>query len=1293
MKTGDLVAGRFSLQELAAEGGMGKVFRALDRVSREEVALKSFGPAMGIDRAAREIDVLSRLEHPNIVRHVASGISLEGELYLAMEWLDGEPLDARIARDALSVDEALQLGEALAVALAAAHAAGVVHRDVKPDNVVLVGGAVDRPKLVDFGLARVERGAQLTSAGMVLGTPAYMAPEQVRGGTVDARADLFGLGVLLYEAIAGTPPFSAAHPLGVMAKILLEPAPALTSPEGDVPPALAGLVAKLLEKEPEARPASALEVASVIARLREARDRSGRASAAPGSLTPESLGRISALPASAALGRREMRLSSVLLVAPFDEALFDEAHGFGIEATGASAYEQLLGAVHRHAAELERLADGALLVLVPGLDEALDQAARAARCALDVRRILPRQPMVLVTGRSQRGERLPVGELLDRGAALLARRVTKAALARGGVGVDAATAALLERAFVVHDDGTHLSLVSERDLAREQGLHASKLAPFVGRAAELTELCAALDACARTHRAEARWVRGAVGAGKTRLARAARELLAEREPARTVLAARGEVVRREVPLGLAARALEGLFGIELGEGLDGARRRIQARVEASVAPEQALRVASFLGELVGVPFDDEALPLLRSARADRIRVGDQLRAAWREFLEAELGLGPVVFLIDDLELADAPSLELFGASLREHAERALAIVAFSRDDAAAPAWPSLHAVELGALAPHDAAALARAALGERATDDAVARIVAQADGSPLALEELSLAELEGRAHRTPPTLLALAQARLAALGDEERRTLRAASIFGGRFDARAVSALLAADELEPVARELDALTERGVLWRSASGGARYAFRSSLLRDAAYLSLTDEDRELGHRLAASHLAEHGQARDAPVVAHHFEAGAEPRQAAIWFAKAAELALEANAFERAAELAGRGALAGASGALLGRVRLLETEAFRHAGRNVEMFRAGVSGMEHLPLRSPPWWTAYANAVLGAIRLGEKAELSRLAAMASSGALVDLPAATARAAHYLQFAGQREPADELLAAVSQKLGAFAEDPARWAWAYRAHATKALLGGDVGAYLAQLELAVRSFASSGDVRELTLERANLGFARSELGLYEEAEAVLREAIASAERLGLAHTVAVGTQNLGVAIAKQGRLAEGRALLEEALERFTSQRNARMAGNTRSSLSRVWLAMGEAAKALEAGLQGVVDLELVPPLLPGALASAARARLALGETVRALDEAREAASRMVALGQVDEGEALVRLVLAEALEASGLHDEARTAIGAARERLLGRAAKLTEPAWRASFLERVEENRRTLELACSWEV
>ena len=1288
MKSGEVIAGRFALQELAAEGGMGSVHRALDLSNGREVALKSFGAAMGIDRAAREIDVLARLEHPGIVRHVASGISLDGELFLAMEWLEGEALSARIARGALSIEEALELGEALALALEAAHAAGVVHRDVKPDNVVLAFGSVAHPKLVDFGLARVERGARLTSSGMVLGTPAYMAPEQVRGGEIDPRADLFGLGVLLYEAIAGAPPFSAAHPLGVMAKILLEPAPPLRSRGEELPSALAELVASMLEKEPEARPASARAVADVLASLRERRASEGRASLAPASLAPASLAPASLAPASAALGRREMRLSSVLLVAPLDESLFEGGSSFGVEQTGASAYEQLLSAVGRHAAELERLPDGALLVLVSGRDEALEQSARAARCALDVRRILPRQPMVLVTGRSERGERVPVGELLDRGAGLLARRVSKAALARGGVGVDAVTAGLLERAFVLRGEGVELSLLAERERTDEQEQSTAEPAPLVGRGAELRELASLVEACARDRRARACLVRGAVGIGKTRLARALREHIAER--ACTLLTARGEPARAGVPLGLASRALEGLFGLDLAQGVEAARARILERVAASVGAAEALRVACFVGELVGVPFADEALSLLRSARADRIRMGDQIRAAWHDLVAGELRLRPVVFVLDDLELADAPSLELFAAALRDHRERALAIVAFSRADVDA-GWTGLEVRELGPLEPGDAEALARAALGARATDEAALRIVEQSDGSPLAIEQLALAELEGRAHLTPPTLLALAQARLAGLDEEQRLRLRAASIFGGRFEPRGVAALLSGTELGALEAGLEALCAVGLLSRSASGAARYAFRSSLLRDAAYATLTDEDRELGHRLAAGYLAEHAQARDAPIVAHHYDAGGDPRQAAIWFAKAAELALEANAFERAAELAGRGALAGATGMLLGRVRLLETEAFRHAGRNAEMLRAGLSGMEHLPLRSPPWWTAYANAVLGAIRLGEKAELARLAAMASSGVLADLPAAAARAAHYLQFAGQREPADELLAAVSQKLGAFAEDPARWGWAYRAHATRALLGGDVGGYLAQLELAVRSFATSGDVRELTLERANLGFARSELGLYEEAVHVLKEALTSAERLGLAHTAAVATQNLGVALAKLGQHEQGRALLEEALRRFTAQRNARMAGNTRSSSSRVLLAMGDAQGALELALAGVADLELVPPLLPGALACAARARLALGDTERALDEARDAASRVVALGQVDEGEALVRLVLAEALEANGLHDEARTAIGAARERLLARAAKLTEPAWRRSFLERVVENRLTLELAEAW--
>jgi tetratricopeptide (TPR) repeat protein len=709
-----------------------------------------------------------------------------------------------------------------------------------------------------------------------------------------------------------------------------------------------------------------------------------------------------------------------------------------------------------------------------------------------------------------------------------------------------------------------------------------------------------------------------------------------------------------------------------------------------VEAREADRVARFLAELVGVPFEASD-GLLASARGDRVRMGDQIRAAWHDLLAGELAVSPVTIVLDDLHHADAASIELLGASLRRHADRPLAVLGFFGRGASLPSWPRTIEASLGPLDGASAAELASSLLPGRGADAVVDRIVRQAEGIPLAIEELAVAEIEGRAHRTPPTLLALAQARLGALDDESRRLLRAGSVFRGDFAPEALAALVEADAPPDVVERLESLVDEGILVRSSRGAAqaRYTFVSSMVRDAAYAMLTDDDRALGHLLAAGYFAATAGPREAPIVAYHYEAAGDRRKSAIWFARAAELALEGNEFARAAELASRGAMAGASGALLGHVRVVETEANRHAGRNAQMLESALAALDHLPPDGASWWTAYADAVLGAIRLGEKQRLGDLARMPATCALSSLPAAGARAAHYLMFAGLREPAAALLGAVS--LEGSAGDPAQWAWACRARATEALLQGDIGRYLEQLEGAVRSFAASGDVRELTLERANVGFARVELGLYEEAEEVLRASIASAEQLGLAHTAAVGCQNLGSALARQGRSAEGLEMLEGALERFIEQKNARMRGNTCTALSRVLLARGDAAGALARAREAIDALALVPPLLPGAMASVALALAASGDAEAALAHAREASHKLEAVGQIDEGEALVRLAFAEALERAGLHAEACDAIRAARARLLERARRLPHEAWRTSFLGRVAENRRTLMLAKAW--
>jgi serine/threonine-protein kinase len=267
MKPRDLVDGRFEIERLAGSGGMGKVYRALDRRTGQPVALKALhGQSPDhLERFAREASLLAEIRHPGIVGFVSRGTTPEGVVFLVMDWLDGESLSQRLDRGLPAVAEVVALGQRSAEALAAAHARGVVHRDLKPGNVFLPGGDVTRPMLVDFGIARVNvPGQTLTRTGTTLGTPGYMSPEQAKGEpSVDGRADLFSLGCVLYRCLAGEPPFTG-DAFSAMIKAVKEPAPPLSSFRGDLPPALPELIERLLAKSPDQRPRDAAAVAAEL---------------------------------------------------------------------------------------------------------------------------------------------------------------------------------------------------------------------------------------------------------------------------------------------------------------------------------------------------------------------------------------------------------------------------------------------------------------------------------------------------------------------------------------------------------------------------------------------------------------------------------------------------------------------------------------------------------------------------------------------------------------------------------------------------------------------------------------------------------------------------------------------------------------------------------------------------------------------------------------------------------------------------------------------------------------------
>ncbi|MCY1075008.1 serine/threonine-protein kinase [Archangium lansingense] len=263
---GPLFAGRYALVRMLGRGGMGTVYQARDSLVGDVVALKTLelgkdaGPD-ALERFSREVRLARRITHPHVARMHDLGTH-EGQAFLTMEFVEGEDLRALLARERpLAASRAARIALAICEGLAAAHAAGVVHRDLKPANILVEAGG--RVVLTDFGIARAVAGEVASRTMGAVGTPMYMAPEQVSGEQVDARADLYAVGLLLYELLTGEVPFSGETPWAAAMARLRQTPPDLRQ-RATVPAPLSELVHRCLGRAPEERPASALEVAGAL---------------------------------------------------------------------------------------------------------------------------------------------------------------------------------------------------------------------------------------------------------------------------------------------------------------------------------------------------------------------------------------------------------------------------------------------------------------------------------------------------------------------------------------------------------------------------------------------------------------------------------------------------------------------------------------------------------------------------------------------------------------------------------------------------------------------------------------------------------------------------------------------------------------------------------------------------------------------------------------------------------------------------------------------------------------------
>ena len=282
---GQTLAGKYVVTGELGAGGMGAVYRAVQMPIEREVAVKVLKSDLSEDEMAaarfeQEARAVSRLQHPNTITIFDYGKTEDGQLYLAMELLKGRPLSDVVKRDGPMLPErACRIAQQVCASLHDAHRLGIVHRDLKPDNIFLtrVGGDPDFVKVLDFGLAKMTQGddgVNLTKTGMIFGTPKYMSPEQAQGFPIDGRSDLYALGVVLFEMLAGKPPFTAESPMQLLLRHVSEQTPTLTSvnPACGAPPALEAVIMKAMSKMPHDRFESAAEMIDALALALQAPD-------------------------------------------------------------------------------------------------------------------------------------------------------------------------------------------------------------------------------------------------------------------------------------------------------------------------------------------------------------------------------------------------------------------------------------------------------------------------------------------------------------------------------------------------------------------------------------------------------------------------------------------------------------------------------------------------------------------------------------------------------------------------------------------------------------------------------------------------------------------------------------------------------------------------------------------------------------------------------------------------------------------------------------------------------------
>jgi hypothetical protein len=1211
-----------------------------------------------------------------------------------MEWLEGEDLSTRLARQGLTVDESVRLLRRTLGALSLPHDQGVLHRDLKPANLFLRHGEIDQVTLIDFGLARpLSTKSALTVPGSMLGTPAYMAPEQARGDPITASADVFALGSVLFECLTGAPLHAATSLWAMIGELLFGERRRARRLRPELPPALDALVARMLAQEPTMRPASAAEALRELEAIAEPWDLPApiRAASVANAPTGEPTG-----PNGGTNGSTNDEQISVSVIVAVQ---LRESDG---TLDGAQRADELRERQDRVCAELARkgasaviLADASIVASVATpRSTAVDLATRAARCALHVREQLPGFTVAVATGYATTSDGVPVGAALDRAGQLL-EHLRRTGGSGGTVLTDPLTAALLDGRFLTEPAGDGIARLTGALPTLDEGrLLLGKPTPCVGRERELTVLEGLVEACRSDSRPRAMLITAPPGIGKSRLRQElVRRLRARGEPM-TMLIARGDAMSPATPYGMAAQLVCQLIGSTPAEPRSQQSARLQRYVDECVAPDLVRDTADFLAEICQLGTDDTDRPRLRAARQDPRIMRDQVVDAWVTVMSAASAARPLLLILDDLHWGDALTIGLVDATLRSLPSAPLLVLALARPeiDELFPALWHQRGCDLLRLAGLERSACEQLVHTVLDASPAVAAQLAErSTGNPLYLEELIRAASRGRGDDAPETVIAMLQARFMLLSPAQRRVLRLGSVFGQRFWRNGILALLIdPDDGDTLDALLHQLVDAEIIEPQRSprfaGETEYALRHALYRDAAYGMLKADDRRRAHRHAADFLERAGEL-DPLILAEHLELGGERERAAVAFSRAADRAISSNFLDAALASADRGLACAPEPRIRGSLRAVQALAHFWRSDFAAAARCGDEGLALVEIGTLRWCQCAQAMSLSLVQIGEPARFAALsAAFLEVVPSLDAVGAYQEAASVLTVVDAcvegRAAADIIarMEAVARRSPSM--DVRGWGWlAYARAFFTCVRAADPWAARMAARAAVDHFEEAGDRRMAACARAPLGSVEAELGELEVAAATLRDALALLEPLDEPIVFGYVAFELVLHLARHGaadQLAEARELATTILSRVPG---TIYAGFALCALAHLDLRCGDIAAA-DVQLAAARPLAIKTPAIsmPTFLVAALDTELARGRAAAApnaapaLALANEAQHLLDHLVTAGSSELLLRIAIANARAAAGDLDGARDTIAAAHAAMILRADRIPDEHARARF-------------------